>query len=193
MKKSPSNLINGTRARYVPDSDTLEISIRIPMSEFSASTPEESMYVMGFAALALEGMKGTAVTLARKNYMYGNSSIAMTGEYGIAVRSFDKVARLLNIYRNNVDASQTDESLADTWKDLQGYGFIGHASSRNYWDTITKNASDLGSKIMDAADKAKYPATVADLDIHIGNPGEVEDTVDTGEPTVVSKKVPVRN
>lgn len=163
MSDSNKNLLS--EARYDALTDTLVITVSIHMSQFAAKSEKERLYVMGFTHLAMDAFKDTAVTLARKNYMYGNSSIAMTGQMGIAVRSFDKVARLLNIYKNAVDTSNTDESAVDSWKDLQGYSFIGHANSSGLWEDITQNAAFHGMSINNkAAQEAKQmrPGTMVE-------------------------------
>ncbi len=144
------HLENAVNARVNEKANTLTLTIVIDLEEFQAKSKEELHYVTGFTAYAMEILKGTAIVLARKNYMYGNSSIAMTGQIGIAVRSFDKVSRLLNIYKNNVDASNTDEKAFDSWQDLQGYSLIGLANSIGLWDYITNHSSEKGEEISNA-------------------------------------------
>lgn len=60
--------------------------------------------------------------LCRKQHDYGHGNILSYGIIGVAVRMSDKVARLENLTRRDVDA--VNESLLDTWRDIVGYSVI---------------------------------------------------------------------
>lgn len=59
---------------------------------------------------------------------YGPGNIAEFGELGVLVRLSDKLARL----RNSKD-DFSDESVADTWLDVVGYGLIGLMIQKGLW------------------------------------------------------------
>jgi hypothetical protein len=60
--------------------------------------------------------------LCRKQHDYGHGNILSFGLIGVAVRMADKVARLANLTKKDIDA--VNESLLDTWRDIVGYGAI---------------------------------------------------------------------
>ena len=60
--------------------------------------------------------------LCRKQHDYGHGNILSYGIMGVAVRMSDKVARLENLTKRDVDA--VNESLLDTWRDIVGYAVI---------------------------------------------------------------------
>jgi len=62
-------------------------------------------------------------TLLAKRDDYGTQNIAITGEYGLAVRIQDKASRLLNLV--NGGQVPSFESVEDTYRDLIGYAMIG--------------------------------------------------------------------
>lgn len=92
-------------------------------------TTEE--YVVGVAALAQaawrrlweEGhepiVEGICALLARKQHDYGHLNITSFGQRGIIVRLCDKLSRLENLDRKDIDPS--NESLLDTLFDIIGY------------------------------------------------------------------------
>lgn len=60
--------------------------------------------------------------LCRKQHDYGHGNILSFGMVGVAVRMSDKVARLENLTKRDIDA--VNESLLDTWRDIVGYSVI---------------------------------------------------------------------
>ena len=60
--------------------------------------------------------------LISKQSDYGKNNILDFGEYGILVRSNDKMARLKNLNQKGVNPA--NESIEDTWKDISGYAII---------------------------------------------------------------------
>ena len=60
--------------------------------------------------------------LISKQRDYGKNNILDFGEYGILVRSNDKMARLKNLNQKGVNPA--NESIEDTWKDISGYAII---------------------------------------------------------------------
>jgi hypothetical protein len=51
---------------------------------------------------------------------------------GLVVRIYDKIARIVNLTKNDLDPE--NESLEDSFKDLANYGVIGLMVLRNKWD-----------------------------------------------------------
>ena len=62
---------------------------------------------------------------------YGSNNIAAFGEYGVLVRTWDKVSRLKNLLQNNSEPK--NESIEDSWLDLANYAIIGVLCRRNLW------------------------------------------------------------
>ena len=62
---------------------------------------------------------------------YGSNNIASFGEYGVLVRTWDKVSRLKNLLQNNSEPK--NESIEDSWLDLANYAIIGVLCRRNLW------------------------------------------------------------
>lgn len=61
-------------------------------------------------------------TLISKQREYGPSNILDFGDFGILVRTNDKVGRLKNLYRNNIKPE--NESIDDSWLDNAGYSIL---------------------------------------------------------------------
>ncbi len=62
-------------------------------------------------------------TVMEKRDDYGTHNINAVGEFGVAVRLFDKVNRLVNLLQSGEEPNH--EALVDTWRDIVGYGLIG--------------------------------------------------------------------
>lgn len=81
-------------------------------------------------------------THLRKNQDYSPANALATGEVGVVVRLWDKVARLLNLtgFRIRVEKGQFEkplepknESIDDTYMDLTCYGIIGMLVRKGLW------------------------------------------------------------
>lgn len=78
-----------------------------------------------------------------KNLAYSPVNISGLGQYGVIVRAWDKVCRLLNLLGFKLKAEFVGmspasekipyESLEDTWLDLAVYGVIGWLNLRGVW------------------------------------------------------------
>lgn len=77
-----------------------------------------------------------------KNADYSPANILGTGEIGVAVRLWDKVARLLNLLGFDIQAELQEqrpvreprnEAIADTYLDLACYGIIGGLVRQRKW------------------------------------------------------------
>lgn len=68
------------------------------------------------------GMEGFVMFLAAKHHDYGPTNILRFGQNGLAVRSWDKVARILNLEARADEG--TVEPLSDAYKDIVGYCVI---------------------------------------------------------------------
>ena len=62
---------------------------------------------------------------------YGSNNLAAFGEYGVLVRTWDKVSILKNLLQNNSEPK--NESIEDSWLDLANYAIIGVLCRRNLW------------------------------------------------------------
>jgi len=69
----------------------------------------------------------------KKQRDYGPGNIAKFRDYGIVVRTSDKLERLVNLYKNN--RTPENESIEDTWQDLSVYGAIARAVLHDQWYT----------------------------------------------------------
>ena len=63
--------------------------------------------------------------LAKKQADYGPENILAFGEFGVLVRTADKVSRLRNLVTPTGDEKcAVAETVGDTWSDLVGYAII---------------------------------------------------------------------
>lgn len=85
--------------------------------------------VMGRKALAvaIENIK----VLDAKQKDYGSGNIAAFGEFGVLVRTWDKISRLRNLLTNVQDPK--NESVEDSWLDLSNYAIIAVLCRRGEW------------------------------------------------------------
>ena len=67
----------------------------------------------------------------KKQHDYGNANIAAFGEKGVLVRANDKMARLINLSKE--DERVNNESLDDSWRDLSIYGTIALMVRQGVW------------------------------------------------------------
>jgi hypothetical protein len=65
------------------------------------------------------------VTLVKKQRDYGHQNIAKYGRQGLIIRVHDKIARLENLTKRDIDASVQNEPISDTILDIAGYSAIG--------------------------------------------------------------------
>ncbi len=71
----------------------------------------------------------------KKNHDYSGvvDNILLAGEYGIAVRIFDKACRLLSLV-THAKREVMNETIEDTLKDLANYGDYGVLLVRDKWE-----------------------------------------------------------
>ena len=67
----------------------------------------------------------------KKQHDYGPGNIAKFGEFGVLVRTNDKLERLINL--NKRGDAPANESVMDTWQDLSVYGAIARVVKRDQW------------------------------------------------------------
>ena len=67
----------------------------------------------------------------KKQHDYGPGNIAKFGEYGVLVRTNDKLERLINLSKRDEDP--INESVIDTWQDLSIYGAIARVVRNKEW------------------------------------------------------------
>jgi len=70
---------------------------------------------------------------AKKNFDYGNDQIKAFGDFGILVRSYDKIQRLKNIYQKK-ELSVPEETIDDTWRDLAVYAIMAVMYRNGEWE-----------------------------------------------------------
>lgn len=75
--------------------------------------------------------KELADIIIKKQQDYGKNNLLEFGEYGILVRTNDKMSRLKNL-RNA--AIVNNESIDDTWKDIAGYSVLALLMRNNKFD-----------------------------------------------------------
>lgn len=60
--------------------------------------------------------------LIGKRRDYGPGNLPVFGEYGVLVRTYDKVQRLVNL--SGIGVTPINESTEDTWLDVAGYAIL---------------------------------------------------------------------
>ena len=70
-----------------------------------------------------------AELVCKKQHDYGHENILAFGEFGVLVRTNDKVARL----RNLVGKEGITEPRIDTWRDIAGYAIIALMLDRGWF------------------------------------------------------------
>ena len=76
-------------------------------------------------------MLGDIQLFDKKQHDYGPGNIAKFGEFGVLVRTNDKLERLINL--NKRGDSPANESVMDTWQDLSVYGAIARVVKQDQW------------------------------------------------------------
>ncbi len=72
----------------------------------------------------------------RKQHDYGSHNLTKFGTFGVVVRTSDKLERLVNLTRPGATSKVSDESIADTLRDLSNYGLIGYVIEKKLWPKI---------------------------------------------------------
>lgn len=144
------NLINNQADVVLgPEKSTVELLRRLHSSVAATieSEPKTDNYsdmlvmswqVFGSIALAVlkdnYGITPADVTelLIKKQTDYGPENINRFGQFGLVVRTHDKVARLENLLAKGIDPS--NESVNDTYMDIVGYSAIGIMVQRGWFD-----------------------------------------------------------
>ena len=79
----------------------------------------------------IETMLSDIELFDKKQHDYGPGNIAKFGEYGVLVRTNDKLERLINLSKRNDEP--INESVIDTWQDLSIYGVIARVVRNKEW------------------------------------------------------------
>ena len=82
----------------------------------------------------LEEYHAASKLFDRKHSDYGKSNISISGQIGIVVRMFDKLARIQNLL--DKEDEPNEESLEDSWVDLMNYAGIGMLLQNNKWEEL---------------------------------------------------------
>jgi hypothetical protein len=108
--------------------------------------------------------------LLEKHHDYGEENLLAFGEYGVLIRSSDKVARLKNLIETGENFC-ADEKTEDTWRDLAGYALqalVMFHSDEDILETMEdeeEDPEDAFNQIMEDIEKAmeeqrkSYPGT----------------------------------
>ena len=84
---------------------------------------------MTFNEACLTIAKELAELVCNKQHDYGHDNINAFGEYGVLVRTNDKIARL----RNLIGKEGITEPRIDAWKDIGGYAIIALMLDRDWF------------------------------------------------------------
>ena len=99
-------------------------------------TPEDIFHALGCTEpLTMEFIKIVLTDIAlfdRKQHDYGPGNIHAFGEYGVLVRSSDKLYRLRNLLSPGSEVAR-NESIEDSWADQSVYGVIARMCSSGIW------------------------------------------------------------
>lgn len=76
-------------------------------------TFEEALYAVAKEVIEL---------VITKQHDYGHGNILAFGEFGVLVRTSDKLERLKNLLKSNTEPE--NEAVEDTWTDLAGYSLL---------------------------------------------------------------------
>lgn len=68
--------------------------------------------------------------ICKKQHDYGHDNINAFGEFGLLVRTNDKIARLKNL----IGKEGITEPRVDAWKDIAGYAIIALMLDRGYFN-----------------------------------------------------------
>jgi len=99
-----------------------------PPSKSSSELELESVQLPEHLSWLPEYLNEVLELVAERGRKYGPGNIQEFGELGVLVRLSDKLARLRHTTENF-----EDETSADSWMDVIGYGLIGLAWSRGDW------------------------------------------------------------
>ena len=69
----------------------------------------------------------------KKQKDYGPGNIDGFLEFGVLVRTSDKIARLKNLWSNKRLDDSACEAVSDTWDDISNYGAIGRMCRDENW------------------------------------------------------------
>jgi len=99
---------------------------------------ELTCYIYGLLECQEEQTKSIIATMLgdiqlfdKKQHDYGPGNIAKFGEFGVLVRTNDKLERLINL--NKRGDTPANESVMDTWQDLSVYGAIARVVKQGQW------------------------------------------------------------
>ena len=96
-------------------------------AQISPDDKDSNVVVLSYVQFMLRN----AMMFSTKQKDYGCQNIAASGEYGVLVRSMDKVARLKNL--SIKEGMPNHEAVIDNWMDLANYGIIGVMCHAGKW------------------------------------------------------------
>lgn len=109
-------------------------NLQLPQGQAGAGGHSEDS-IAEFERNIREIMDELATLAVQKQRDYGPKNISNSPYgpvQGLVVRIYDKIARIVNLTKNDLDPQ--NESLEDSFKDLANYGVIGLMVLRNKWD-----------------------------------------------------------
>lgn len=86
--------------------------------DFRVLTPQQFREQMTGVAMEMVDL------LCRKRASYGPDNLTKFGEFGILVRTSDKLERLAHMHRQGIDVTEVGEDAEDAWCDLAGYSLL---------------------------------------------------------------------
>lgn len=83
----------------------------------------------------LRAIMPLALLMDRKQQDYGSANISLNGELGVMVRTQDKVSRISNLLKKEMQGkpAANNEPIVDSWTDLANYGVIGLLLRTDKW------------------------------------------------------------
>lgn len=130
--RRPNELSNASAkiGRLPPDPRTDRASVVALLQDFLLNTVAQNDDVSrGLVCVFAEQIVDNAIVFAKKQHDYGPGNIASFGEFGVLVRTSDKIARLTNLQGRPA----VNESVGDSWLDVANYGVIAQMVRARLW------------------------------------------------------------
>jgi len=82
--------------------------------------------------------------IVMKQHDYGQGNILAFGEFGVLVRASDKLERLKNLLKKDLEPE--NESIIDTWRDLAGYAIIALMLREDTFSLPLENKDEINGR-----------------------------------------------
>ena len=77
-----------------------------------------------FKSVLLDVTRDMRDLLQNKRESYGPGNLTEFGDFGVLVRTSDKLKRLAHMHREGIDMTAVNESAEDAWRDIAGYALL---------------------------------------------------------------------